>query len=375
MRILFISDLHYLPQHRGGTQSLMHELALELLARGHEPAVLAPLHPDGVIGLRDRAMFKLLGRDTVRDEVMGYPVYRRWRVSGPLDAPVAAIRPDAAIVMPRAAVPMAAELRRLGVPVVVYFQDVEFQQLGGDPRELGEDVVFAANSEYTARRCREAFGLRCAVVPPLVRAERYRTERKPANVTMINPHPLKGGDLALDVAEACPQIPFSLVSCWVLPPDLRRKLEARVERLSNVTLRPATRDMKRVYARARILLAPSRWEEAWGRVATEAQFSGIPVVASDRGGLRESVGPGGVLLDPDGPVEPWIEAVRRLWSDEAYYRLKSDAAVAYAQRLAIEPGRLVMGLLALVRAAGARARLDGIRNHQKTTPPMAAGVI
>ena len=25
----------------------------------------------------------------------------------------------------------------------------------------------------------------------------------------------------------------------------------------------------------------------------------------------EAVGPGGILLDPDGPMEPWIEAVRR----------------------------------------------------------------
>ena len=36
----------------------------------------------------------------------------------------------------------------------------------------------------------------------------------------------------------------------------------------------------------------------FGRIAVEPQFSGIPVVASDRGGLPEAVGPGGVLIDP-----------------------------------------------------------------------------
>ncbi len=64
--------------------------------------------------------------------------------------------------------------------------------------------------------------------------------------------------------------------------------------------------MKQVYRSAKLILMPSMWEEAWGRVATEAQFSGIPVIASNRGGLPESVGPGGVLLDPDGPLEPWV---------------------------------------------------------------------
>src|SRR3546814_9881685 len=47
---------------------------------------------------------------------------------------------------------------------------------------------------------------------------------------------------------------------------------------------PISHDMREVYRRTHTLLVPSQWEEAWGRVATEAQFSGIPVLASDRGG-------------------------------------------------------------------------------------------
>lgn len=374
MRILFLTDLHYLPQHSGGTQSLIHELALELSARGHTPMVLAPFHPEGALGLRDRAMIKLLGHETVRDDLMGYPVYRRWNVAAPLDEAMAAIRPDVAIVMPCAAVPMATELRRLRVPVLVYFQDVEFQQLGGDPRQLDE-VLFAANSEFTARRYQEAFDLYCPVVPPLVRAARYRVETTRSNVTMINPHPLKGAERTLQIAEACPEIPFSLISCWVLSPEARRDLERRVARLGNVTLRPSTRDMRKVYGHARILLAPSRWEEAWGRVATEAQYSGIPVVASNRGGLPESVGAGGVLLDPEGPVGPWIEAVQRLWSDQAFYRAKSDAAYVHSQRPAIAPDRLILELLALARASISQAWPDTVRAYQMTTPSLHAGAI
>lgn len=80
------------------------------------------------------------------------------------------------------------------------------------------------------------------------------------------------------------------------------------------------------------LLVPSIWEEAYGRVATEAQVSGIPVIASNRGGLPEAVGPGSILIDPDAPIEEWVAATKRLWEDSQYYEQLSAAATVYAHR-------------------------------------------
>jgi len=48
--------------------------------------------------------------------------------------------------------------------------------------------------------------------------------------------------------------------------------------------------MRAAYGRSRLLLAPSRWVESWGRVASEAQISGLPVIATKSGGLPEAVG-------------------------------------------------------------------------------------
>jgi glycosyltransferase involved in cell wall biosynthesis len=90
--------------------------------------------------------------------------------------------------------------------------------------------------------------------------------------------------------------------------------------------------MRKVYGKCKILLAPSLWEEAYGRVATEAQFSGIPVVASNRGGLPEAVGPGGILIAPDGAIGDWVSAIRELWHNDALYRKISAAATAYSHR-------------------------------------------
>jgi glycosyltransferase involved in cell wall biosynthesis len=50
-----------------------------------------------------------------------------------------------------------------------------------------------------------------------------------------------------------------------------------------------------------VLVVPSLWHEPFGRVAIEAMAWGIPVIASQRGGLPEIVQPGvnGWLFEPD----------------------------------------------------------------------------
>jgi glycosyltransferase involved in cell wall biosynthesis len=91
---------------------------------------------------------------------------------------------------------------------------------------------------------------------------------------------------------------------------------------------------------------PSQWEdETWGRVVTEAQFSGIPVVTSDRGGLPESVGPGGIVLPYNAPATVWASAISALWSDEMRYAPLSQAALDHAARDEIDPEHQVSQLM------------------------------
>ena len=122
-------------------------------------------------------------------------------------------------------------------------------------------------------------------------------------------------------------------------------------------------NVKRFYSRSRIVLAPSRRDEAWGRVASEAQFSGIPVIGSNVGGLPEAIGPGGILLDPDGPIEAWTDALQKLWYDKSYHDELSAAAVAHARRPEINPDVQVSALMGLLSRAIVRrcAPLDGTR--------------
>lgn len=352
MRILFATAHPHLPQFSGGSQSSIHELALELMRHGHEVAVLAALWGSGYVGWRSRIFMKLLRSHIARDRLPGYDVYRKWFVWEDVESVAAEACPDIAVVMAMKPVPVAHALLQAEVPTVVYLRDAEFQSLGGDPRVL-EGVTYIANSRFTAQRYRDAFGINAFVVPPLFHAERYRVQRTGRGfVTFINPSPVKGRDLAFDIAAACRDIPFQFVEAWPLKGAERDDLRHRLAQAPNVTFKRRTDDMRRVYAETRLLLAPSRWEEAWGRVATEAHFSGIPVVASNRGGLPESVGPGGILLDLADPLDVWSAAVRRLWEDEAFYEEKSRAALAYSQRPELDPTGQVARLLDIFQSTG-----------------------
>lgn len=133
-----------------------------------------------------------------------------------------------------------------------------------------------------------------------------------------------------------------------------------IDALPNVTFMRRTSDMSTIYGRTKILLAPSQWEEAWGRVASEAHCSGIPVFGSDRGGLSQAIGPGGIVLAHNAPIEDWVAALRKLWSDEATYDSMSETAVAYAKRPELDFHSQYNTFISVLRTAVSQ---QDIRSH------------
>ncbi|MGI8904467.1 MAG: glycosyltransferase family 4 protein [Solirubrobacteraceae bacterium] len=82
-------------------------------------------------------------------------------------------------------------------------------------------------------------------------------------------------------------------------------------------------------ARAAVVLVPSRWEEPCPYAVLDALAAGVPVLASDRGGLPELVGAGGVL--PPEDRRAWSQALAGLWRDRAKRRACGDEALARAR--------------------------------------------
>jgi glycosyltransferase involved in cell wall biosynthesis len=265
---------------------------------------------------------------------------------------LARFKPDVVVVQEIHPQVMVQRLKAAGIPHAVYIHEVEeIDHL----RPVGEDgVPFIANSRFTAQRLRERCGIEAHVIRPIIDPAQYVTPTSREHVLFVNTIPRKGVEVALDLARARPDIPFDMVQGWTLKPPQVAVLRGRLP--ANVTLHPATRDMRPRYAQARLLLAPSQWEEAWGRVATEAQVSGIPVLASSRGGLPEAVGDGGLLLPADAPGEEWARALGRLWDDAAAYARYAAAAAEHGRRPEIQPETIVEDLLSLLRGLKGSAR-------------------
>jgi glycosyltransferase involved in cell wall biosynthesis len=108
-------------------------------------------------------------------------------------------------------------------------------------------------------------------------------------------------------------------------------------------------DPREFYCQTRILLAPSLWNESFGRVAVEAGLNGIPVVCSNRGALPEVVDGWGIALDvprrytpstrtiptPD-EVAPWADAIATLWNDDVYAQTLARAACERLERYSFQ---------------------------------------
>jgi glycosyltransferase involved in cell wall biosynthesis len=158
-------------------------------------------------------------------------------------------------------------------------------------------------------------------------------------VTIINPCELKGAQIFLALARRFPQTEFAAVPTWGTDQTMRAELAAA----PNVRVLPAVDDIDEILAQTRVLLVPSLWPETFGYVVPEAMLGGIPVLASDIGGLPEAklgvdyllpVKPAELrdcrYLTPPQDVNPWAAALARLLGDRAAYNRCSEQSRAAA---------------------------------------------
>ncbi len=139
----------------------------------------------------------------------------------------------------------------------------------------------------------------------------------------------KGADTAI-LASAASGVPLAIAGSG---PD-----EARLERLATERDAPVTflrrippEQMPVARSQAAFVVAPSRWDEPCPYTVIEAMATGLPVLASQRGGLPEMVGEESVL--PDRDVDRWAAAMRALWDDDSERARRAGQALARAREL------------------------------------------
>lgn len=135
----------------------------------------------------------------------------------------------------------------------------------------------------------------------------------------------KGFDTAIAAARGA-DVP--LVVAGEGPDEGRlRKLAAGADVSFTGQLAPGA--LARLRSCAAVVLVPSRWEEPCPYAALDAIAAGVPVLASDRGGLPELVGDGATL--PAQEPSAWTAALARLWRDPADRLACGEAGLARAR--------------------------------------------
>jgi glycosyltransferase involved in cell wall biosynthesis len=180
-------------------------------------------------------------------------------------------------------------------------------------------------------------------------------------ITMVHPSWVKGTAIVRGLAEALPAQRFRVILSYGTMPDDIAALEA----CPNVELLLGSPSPDLFLEGASALLFPTLGWEAFGLIVVEAMLRGVPVFASDLGGLRESA-LGAAVLCPVVPVEigdtidatgrrptrvpaqdvtPWRDAIVAALADpdryDALVRTGRDRATAFVDRVNAEASRFV----------------------------------
>jgi surfactin synthase thioesterase subunit len=293
---------------------------------------------------------------------------------------------------------LEAALRAPGSRVVYLARATLALPFGPDcafPGELKTERIRAADgvvgvSRYVADYIRKHAGIDAVHVPiSLMEREDWPEIGRFDNqfVTLVNPCAVKGIDIFLALADAFPETAFAAVPMW----GTNRRDQAALRARANITVIEPVDDINTLLGQTRMLLVPSLWAEARSRMVIEAMLRGVPVMASDVGGIPEAK-IGVPYLLPVNPIAryqtrldeqmvpvaevppqatgPWREALGRLLADRAHWeeisRTSRAAAMEYAAGIGVGPFE---GLLEDVLRRPKRVVQVGDLPHKETLSP------
>lgn len=254
------------------------------------------------------------------------------------------------LLLERALIGMA---KQKGVKTVFYLANPNYSDLA-----VFENVALILTpSETLADFYRDKIQIPIKPIGTFTRTDSMIADRSAADcVTFINPTPEKGVTLFLTLAKLLPDIKFLLVESRWTAVKVSEKLNIDWSALPNVEIMPRQKDMRRVYEKTKVLLFPSYWFEASGRVAIEALMNGIPVLASSHGGIGETLAGGGFLLDvpqrcltdflsvpTKEEAGQWVEKIRELLDDSTAMNDAVIRALHASEKHSIETKSMNLG--------------------------------
>ncbi len=381
MRILLAANASYVPPRGGSTRSNL--VWLEYLAsRGHDCRVIAPALPGDTPEQAERIRKDIedeeiqvtrvkrdhkLGFDTLeRGGITVYSVANPAKLRETLHRKILKYRPDWVLISTEDfGQALLGEALSAAPGRVVYLAHTP-QMFPFVPASLslnahGAELVkqcaaIVAIGEHTAGYIEEHLGRKPVVIHPPVYGKQPWNRRDPEKdglITMINPSAVKGISIFLALARRFPQYEFGALRGWGTTAQDQAELEA----LPNVKLLRNVKRIEAVLRRTKILLMPALWFEGFGLVVMEAMLRGVPVLASNMGGLVEAKAGTNYVLPvnpvvqyastidetrmptpvvPEQDIERWARALAEMMEDGELYRRESDAARTAAMNFVLQ---------------------------------------
>lgn len=209
--------------------------------------------------------------------------------------------------------------------------DLVFTQLSGTPyamnkmRRHGKKIINIAHNNgayahiplrpnvYTVYNCHNTakelnYNHESIVCPPPIFIDHYKDVKRIGNyITLINHNENKGGKVLIEIAKRMPEYQFMAVQGGYY--------EQIYSKEPNIKYVPMVEDIRPYLAQTRILIAPSEYE-SYGQAQIEAMCCGIPVIATDLAGFRESLGDTYANFVSRNNINEWIDAIK--YSEENY---------------------------------------------------------
>jgi len=364
MRILLTSNASYAPPRGGSTRSNQAWLR-RLTARGHQCRVVCASLGDDEEGCLEGIEIR-----SVRDLML------RSRL---LDNEVQTFRPDFVLVSSEdvSHVLLRACVRAASGRIVYLAHTPQFFPFGPEswnPDPAATEIIRASLGIVVIGRHMAGYVQRhLGVTPAVLHPPIYGDAPFPnfggfdqQQILMVNPCQVKGISILLELAKRFPQLSFAALRGWGTTTADRQALADH----PNVRLLGTVTHIDEVLAGTRVLLMPSLWYEGFGLIAMEAMLRGIPVIASDSGGLAEAKSGTGLVVPvrriarylpefddkhmpkpviPTQDLSGWIDALRFLSEDRAFYEAESARERAAAEKFvaSVDPWQIETYLLSL----------------------------
>lgn len=345
MKIFFANGRRTYPLFNGGDGIIIHDYLLELSNDGHIVTAIGKINnPDFNESTKTVAnkLSKLgIKLNNAKNNVLAYnyndyyscKLFSEGTFLKQLELELLKNKPDIILTQLNYSHKVIEIALRFNLKVILFVHDNHaYNFLPLNKGKAINHVIF--NSKNTANHFKQYLTCPYSIIYPCIKHENYLstlTDKK--YITMINPTENKGGNILVEIIKNMPSEIFLIVRGW-------QKLDIKFMKFKNVNIMDRQYDMKKVYSQTKILLVPSQSEEAFAKVVPEAMTNGIPVIASKVGGLIESVGNAGILIDDFVNPNAWTLEIKKLLKNNEQFKKLSIQGFEQSKKFKFENGFL-----------------------------------